>query len=174
MLIRQQRPRGRLPVPDTLPRQDPSLDIRHVKDKFTKTKDSPWLAERLGKSITERRDFILYRQAHQHRMRGSHEDSTEGAFNVSEPAPSTVATSYKNVPEISLNPVDELESFSRLSTRTGETSFATALSGDEGDELRIPELTRLVFNKVQLQYNEEFECPFCRTIQIVSTYPGWK
>lgn len=59
MLIRQQKPRGRLPMPDGSLRHDPDQDIRHIKDKFRKTKDTPWLAERLGRFISERQDFYI-------------------------------------------------------------------------------------------------------------------
>ncbi|CAG8961656.1 hypothetical protein HYFRA_00006193 [Hymenoscyphus fraxineus] len=141
MLIRQQQPRGRLPASNKISRQDPSLDIRHVKDTFSKAPS--WLAERLGEAL----------------------DIAEESL--------TIATSYESG-VASDDPFSELENLTRLSIQTGATSFATAFATVDDGKLQIPDLTLLVFNEVKLQYGEEFECPFCRTIQLVSSYPEWK
>jgi hypothetical protein len=53
LLLRQYRPRGK--VPHGRPAPDPGLDIRHVKDKFHKVEETPWLAERLCRLTAERR-----------------------------------------------------------------------------------------------------------------------
>lgn len=171
MLIRRHRPRGRLPGETQLPEQDASIDIRHVKDKYAKVKESPWLAERLGRATAKRRWWILYRQSHHRRLADQNEGSTEGAETESRMAASTLATTYDE----SYGGLDDhLERLARVSLMTQATSFATAFGSDEDGELRVPDLTRLVFNGIRLDYNDIFECPFCRAMQLVSSEREWR
>ncbi|KAK1770845.1 hypothetical protein QBC33DRAFT_566309 [Phialemonium atrogriseum] len=171
MLIRRHRPRGRLPGEAQLPEQDASIDIRHVKDKYAKVKESPWLAERLGRATAKRRWWILYRQSHHRRLADQNEGSTEGAETESRMAASTLATTYD---ESHGGLDDHLERLARVSLMTQATSFATAFGSDEDGELRVPDLTRLVFNGIRLDYNDIFECPFCRAMQLVSSEREWR
>lgn len=50
---------------------DPFLqefDIRHVADKYPKVRAQPWLLERLGKAITQRRQYLRYCRDHKNRI----------------------------------------------------------------------------------------------------------
>lgn len=50
---------------------DPFLaefDIRHIADKYPKIRMQPWLLERLGKAITQRRQFLRYCRNHKNRI----------------------------------------------------------------------------------------------------------
>lgn len=44
------------------------FDIRHVADKYPKLRTQPWLLERLGNAITQRRQFLRYCRNHKHRI----------------------------------------------------------------------------------------------------------
>lgn len=44
------------------------FDTRHVADKYPKLRTQPWLLERLGKAITQRRQFLRYCRNHKHRI----------------------------------------------------------------------------------------------------------
>jgi hypothetical protein len=44
------------------------FDIRHVADKFPKAREQPWLLERLGTAITQRRQFLRYCRNHKNRI----------------------------------------------------------------------------------------------------------
>ena len=44
------------------------FDIRHVADKFPKAREQPWLLERLGAAITQRRQFLRYCRNHKNRI----------------------------------------------------------------------------------------------------------
>ena len=164
MLIRRHRPTGRFPEASGLQSHgyDAALDIRHVKDKFPKLNGSLWLAERLGRAITERRAFISYRQSHRQRLADQGESDDQTA--------STIATSYDVGQERDYDGREQ----SQPSLMTGATSFMTTFGSDEDGELRIPELTQMVFHGIKLDYNTRFECPFCRTIQMVSSKTEWK
>lgn len=171
ILIRRSRPLGGLPMETGAPGVDPSMDIRHVKDKFPKVKEAEWLAERLGAAIAKRRAFICYRQLHHQRLAEQSQDSAEDGRARSGRAPSTIATTYD---EGSIDIEQQAARLSRLSIITGATSFATAFGEDENGDLRIPDLTRLKFHGTQLEYDRIFECPFCRTTQIILSERQWR
>ena len=168
MLIRRSRPRGRLPTEAGALGVDPSMDIRHVKDKFPKVKETEWLAERLGIAIAKRRAFIRYRKLHHQRLA---EQSQDLAENSNAKAPPTIATTYD---ESSIDIEQHAAKLAQPSIITGATSFATAFGGDESGDLRVPDLTRLEFHGIQLEYDSAFDCPFCRTIQVVSSEREWR
>jgi hypothetical protein len=44
------------------------FDIRHVADKYPKLRTQPWLLQRLGNAITQRRQFLRYCRNHKHRI----------------------------------------------------------------------------------------------------------
>ncbi|KAM5379505.1 hypothetical protein ACJZ2D_004013 [Fusarium nematophilum] len=134
-----------------IPLQDATLDIRHVKDKFPKVKETEWLAERFGTAIAKRRGFTYCRQQHHQRLAGQDQGLVEDGQDRSRKAPSTTATITTTI------------KLGRLSVITGATSFATAFESDKGGGLRVPALTRLDFHGTQLEYNSAFECPFCRS-----------
>ena len=176
MLIRRDRPRGKLPLPDALPRQDPTLDIRHTKDKFPKVQSAPWLAERLGQAISERRDYILYRQEHQRDRERVRE------VYVQDPAASMVtaqlseATTFVKGADAVDNLLFDQDEDTKLSSRSSTTSFDTTAEEGDGSNQRlvVPALDSMKFNGIRLQYGESFECPYCRTIQRASDYHDWR
>ena len=57
---------------------------------------------------------------------------------------------------------------------TSVTSFLSI--GDEGQAIgeAIPDLSDMVLDGVHLEYEEPFECPYCRTIRCVSDRGEWK
>lgn len=171
MFLRRQRPRGReAPTWANFQAPDASLDIRHALDMFPKLKDHPWLAERIGKAIAQRREYIQFRQRHQLKSqpiseRPSHTLETDTA--------STKATTYRENGESGVLP-RESQSYSGRSTRTNATSFFTVSNGDGTDELDIFDLERLIFKNIPLCYNEHVECPLCRTIQRFQSKSDWR
>ena len=44
------------------------FDIRHVADKYPKVREQPWLLERLGTAITQRRQYLRYCRNHKNRI----------------------------------------------------------------------------------------------------------
>ncbi|KAI1122046.1 hypothetical protein F5Y10DRAFT_83158 [Nemania abortiva] len=167
ILIRRRRPRGRLPELDTL-NLDPGLDIRHVKDKFPKTMQSAWLAERLGICMARRREIIQYRQLHSDRLGKRHDD--EDAYSIMENPASTKATTYEDI--LDPNSLDSKRLSMKPSFRTTTTTFS-AFGTNETGGLSVPVLTDIKFNGVELEFDEEFECPYCRTIQVMETQNDW-
>ncbi|KAH7232666.1 hypothetical protein B0J15DRAFT_409016, partial [Fusarium solani] len=158
-LIRRRRPRGRLPKPDGFVLLENSPDIKHVEDKFPKVRRTPWLAQRLGNAISQRRQMIQYRQSHRDRLAAvTPENNAEAApSQISE----TVATTYEERAQSEAGgPRD------RRSMFTSATSFISSYGNDLGR--RIPDLPDMVLEDVQLGYGEPIECPYCRTIQVLA------
>jgi hypothetical protein len=44
------------------------FDIRHVADKYPKAREHPWLLERLGTAINQRRQYLRYCRNHKNRI----------------------------------------------------------------------------------------------------------
>jgi hypothetical protein len=170
MLIRRQRPKGRLPNPEHFVSKEHSPDITHVRDKFQKLIHSPWLAKRLGNAITMRREALRYRQLHRKEL-AAQPDSNELPDHVSK----IVATTYvesvhdRDEPRINLPSHED-----HTSVFTSATSFMSSYSNLDELGPRIPDLSDLILEGVPLQYGESFECPYCRTIQIVANRLEWK
>jgi len=167
MLVRRHRPRGRhsgdigLGDDDTPP-GDP-LDTRHVCDLFPQVKGKPWLAARLGKAMSVRRDYLQSRQTH----RKSLAKPTRGDSVAADTG--TIATTF----------VDDKDGQHKskekaCSVFTAATSFQSV--GDNGQVVgqAVPDLSDMSLDGVQLNYGDPFECPYCRTIQQVSNRAEWK
>ena len=148
---------------------DPSLDAHriYIRDKFPKISDKPWLQQKLLQAFSQRRGFIIGRQARQRDMVRA--DESAGAGDAEKDL-SVIATTYE---DRSIN-VQQQDGWDRRSTNSGATSFATAMSEGSDGELDVPDLDLVVFNGVRYEYGETFECPFCRDIAIAKSKHEWR
>lgn len=170
ILIRRDQPKGRLPTlsPSSLP-NDSSPDIIGILDKFPKVRGEPWLAKRLGNAINQRRHIIQYRQDHRRNLAGVIPEASRG-----DDAGSTIATTFHEHGDPS-SALAELDlSQDRASIRTFATSFMSSTSQSTDIGGRIADLDDMTLDGVRLQYEEPFECPYCRTIQVVANRFEWK
>ncbi|KAJ4129842.1 hypothetical protein NW768_006812 [Fusarium equiseti] len=168
MLIRRQRPKGRLPELEELALES-SPDISYLTDKFPKAKANLWLARRLGNNVTRQRRLIQYRQLHRESL-AKRDIKRSGAADTA----TIVATTFQeenNSSETQHTPQDT--DSSRISVSTSATSFLS-LEDSTTTGRSIPDLSDMVLDGVQLQYGEPFECPYCRTIQNVMNRYEWK
>ncbi|KAF3797426.1 hypothetical protein GCG54_00009399 [Colletotrichum gloeosporioides] len=179
-LIRQDRPRGRLQCQSPLlhTQNDAGPDITNVKDKFPKLRQRPWLAERIGKRISQQRDYIRYRQVHRQKLakrKLTDPVTQDGGSGILSNNATTKATTF--VEQLAV--IDETsevagETFTDGSIHTEATSFATTAFGDDGPGRGIPSLTSMWLDGVHLDYDKHIECPYCRTIQIITDRSDWK
>ncbi|KAK4449677.1 hypothetical protein QBC34DRAFT_380135 [Podospora aff. communis PSN243] len=173
ILVRRQKPRGRLPSTITgfIP-ADSSLDITGVSDRFPRLRrEAPWLTQRLGNAIAQRRDIIRYRQQHRRKLAEAAVDSADPIAD----AESTMATTYLEDPHSAdAITLSRLLVDKRASICTFATSFMSSGSEDLDIGHRIPDLDRLVLDGLQLAYGEPFECPYCRTIQMAENLIEWR
>jgi len=88
----------------------------------------------------------------------------------------TIATTFEEDDNLHQTQDEALETEigrNRVSVFTSATSFFS-LGHNETIGRRIPDLSDLTLDSVQLQYGQEFECPYCRTIQIAANRFEWK
>ncbi|KAK3315568.1 hypothetical protein B0H66DRAFT_502485 [Apodospora peruviana] len=167
MLVRRHRPRGRIgPAEDDdgqPPPEDP-MDTRHVRDLLPCVNAKPWLAVRLGKAISKRREYIKYREKHRKSLAKVVAADVPGVVTDT----GTIATTFVDGEQ----PRDDQTPAPARSTQTSATSFFSFADEESGPT--VPELSDMVLDGVKLDYGEPFECPLCRTIQNVANRLEWK
>ncbi|KAF5716303.1 hypothetical protein FMUND_6421 [Fusarium mundagurra] len=167
MLIRRQRPRGRLPELEELVLES-SPDISYLTDKFPKAKSNLWLARRLGNNITGQRRLIQYRQHHRESLAKRDVKGLDSADTAT-----IVATTFHEGDKSSgTHQTSQDADSSRMSIFTSATSFLSLEDGTTTGR-SIPDLSDMTLDGVQLDYGEPFECPYCRTIQNVMNRYEW-
>jgi hypothetical protein len=197
ILIRKATPRNRwdraLQKPKT-DRLDDQFDIRHVGDKFPKLNrpEYDWLKVRLGRAITQRRQFIRYSRDHKSQM-SSWEDERQKQSPVPElthhfalpsadEAPGTAgvvdamtlrppitegSTKASTLQVAALDAIKIDEDDDEASAISSVVSSLDFIDGGE-DILHLPTLSAVNHGR------DEFECPLCFTIQNFRQQRRWK
>lgn len=149
-------------------------DIGHVREKYGYARYSkPWLLDRLGKTITRRRQFLKYRVEHHEKMTVEKEVVEKPEGPPMTIVASTKATTFVGQETLALNfpkPISEAGSFGSL------TSYDPTVFGMDGAPtlLTVPSPPKYAFPDVEFAYGEPFQCPFCFTEQIVKNKSAWK
>lgn len=151
------------------------FDIGHVCSKFNTIES--WLAERLGKSISRRRQYFKYREIHHEKLSMGLETevletSASGAGSVIQPAlkdSETVASSI---------PLAMKDSYVQATTAVpaaikddqsdagvSQTSYATSAAAS--GYLKIPSLPEEALKG-------PFQCRFCYTLTVAQDRNAWK
>ncbi|KAL2066193.1 hypothetical protein VTL71DRAFT_2264 [Oculimacula yallundae] len=151
---------------------DPIADIIHVGDKYPIAKrGEKWLMERLGIAITRRRQYLLYRKEHQEKMEQVHmlKVGVDGK------------TVWSGEKASTYHPNEILEDSRPVDLGTGDfkgtarTEYADSSKGKDGASnfLRTPLLPKDSMG-IRADYNQHFECPYCRRPQKVQDKNEWK
>ncbi|KAL7912177.1 hypothetical protein GGI35DRAFT_492123 [Trichoderma velutinum] len=140
-----------------------TFDIDYVEEKYPKlkTKEQSWLAERLGKAIARRRQFIKYCRDHRDRLALDDENiEAESATTVIQSSKATTLQLEKIQTESNFA-VDDYEDdvVSILSTSTTTDVLST---------LALPRLVDLSKD------GEAFECPICFTLKSLKGEQSWR
>lgn len=155
---------------------NPFPDINHVKEKHASAKrSSDWLLERLGKAITRRRQFLLYRVEH-HEKLSKWDDDDEKPKEKMDEKPETIIASTKAttffIGDILVQkpPSDTAVSFG------SQTSYEATTAGGEGAaiKLTVPPPPPFAFPGVPFEFGQTFQCPYCYTEQTVKNKTAWK
>lgn len=194
ILVRNASPRDHFTKALTSNRDDPFIDqfdIAHVGHKFPRldTDKNRWLKIRLGKAITQRRQFLLYCRSHHARLSTveperqyttSHSNSEVISKAELKPSKSNKTTEPRSAisdQASGLNPtiastlnVSDLQS---LETSTEDaisrTTFATTVGeGADINRLQVESLTDISKNK------HPFQCPYCWDIVDIKRQNIWK
>lgn len=153
-------------------------DIGHVREKYGRARYSkPWLLERLGQTITRRRQFLKYRVEHHNKMieeRKEFEDDDEITAKVDKTVASTKATTFigddKTKQRLQKPAMDFSGSVGSV------TSYDPTVFGADGMPalLTVPPPPKEAFADVPFVYGEPFQCPYCFTEQVVKHKAAWK
>ena len=167
---------------------DARFDISHVGHKFPLIHQTEWLEKRLGKAITQRRQYLRYCREHRDRLETQHKatDVTENAvykqpMPLRKPVEESLEATKSQIQ--SLKPpstfaittastlvVNNLESLEEYPDEVqSQTSYATSVNEDESsDMLRVPPLPDEGVRGLP------FECPYCWAPQLIKTRRAWK
>lgn len=155
-------------------------DIQHARDKFPLADSG--LAERLGKALSQRRQFFKYRESHHGRLAhgmgeiareeepgeigGDNDDDDAKTQTVFSTIASSLPPHLRSIPDG--HPEKEsavLDEDQTSETGVSQTSFATSASTP--DKLRIPKLPKDAADG-------PFECQFCYMIISAPNSRAWK
>ncbi|KAJ4244352.1 hypothetical protein NW762_014479 [Fusarium torreyae] len=132
------------------------FDIEHVRSKFGMIES--FLAERLGKAISRRRQYFRYRQSH-------HLKLSHGLDVVEQKdCESTIASSipgHAKAARFNLTSMDE-----DAASDSGVTQTSFASSSADTEKISIPPLP-------EEAENGPFECPFCYMMIIATSTSSW-
>ncbi|KAI1429727.1 hypothetical protein F5Y12DRAFT_333535 [Xylaria sp. FL1777] len=138
-------------------------DVEHVKAKLPRV--NPALARRLGKAISQRRQYFKYREAHHHKLNaGLDLDSKRSVAGAQSTIASSIPTALKDG-EKSHPAFGQLNEEERSNSGASQTSYAS--SGPESGRLKIPPLPKQAGDG-------PFECLFCYMMISVSTTIQWR
>jgi hypothetical protein len=158
---------------------DPYPDIGHVKEKYGRARYSKtWLLERLGKSITRRRQFLKYRTEHHEKMirMGDDNEGNEKAEKTARTViASTKATTFVGEGHTVLQNIKTAGSEMGNSAGSQTSYDPTVFGNDDAPAmLTVPPPPKMAFPDVPFNYEEPFQCPYCFTEQIVKNKTAWK
>ncbi|KAI1069122.1 hypothetical protein LB507_006313 [Fusarium sp. FIESC RH6] len=132
------------------------FDVQHVKSKFSEIE--PFLADRLGRAISRRREYFKYREI-QHLQLSQGPNCREASDE------STVVSSLPECAKAAGFNIETVNEDEISDSGVTQTSFASSHSGN--DNIRIPPLPREA-------ENGPFQCPFCYMMIIATSSISWK
>jgi hypothetical protein len=158
---------------------DPVWDIGHVREKHGSAKmSSDWLLERLGKSITQRRQYLIYRKEHHKKLSENLDEDTEDIEgNEDENPEETIAeTKHTKATTVIERKYEPRKDGSEAGGSFGsETSYEATVVGEGAEHrLLVPQHPTMAFDSIPFEYGNPFQCPYCYTEQIVKNRGKWK
>jgi hypothetical protein len=141
------------------------FDIQHVNSKFNTVK--PWLAERLGKAISRRRQYFRYRESHHAKLaQGLDRHDAGESDTIAETVASSIPDHFKDIlGSSSIQTFPAIFEDDRSDTGASQTSYAS--SAGDSDRLRIPALP-------EDAHRGPFQCRFCYMMIVAKNRADWK
>ncbi|KAK5701314.1 hypothetical protein LTR17_022686 [Elasticomyces elasticus] len=151
-----------------------TFDVQHVREKYRKVADVPWLSERLGRAITQRREYLRYARDHHTKIAKGSRSRPDymldkrratmlmppGATTISERGTlattiaSTVFAERVTLQALSAQEIeDDDDAYSQASTQVSYRDREK-----DADKLSIIALSSLSHD------GAPFECPYCRGV----------
>ncbi|KAK1778246.1 hypothetical protein QBC45DRAFT_467716 [Copromyces sp. CBS 386.78] len=147
-----------------------AFDTSHVREKFSGLADE--LVNRLGRALSKRRQYFMYREEHFNRLAEGLTTGVESEDPNLEEQATTVASSVPRHLEAQIKSMsdpqdlyaasyDDINSISEIST----TSYAASEANP--DQPRVPPMPKE-------HANGPFKCPFCHSIELAKNRHDWK
>ncbi|KAI1120638.1 hypothetical protein F5Y10DRAFT_257954 [Nemania abortiva] len=137
-------------------------DVEHVKTKLPNIENA--LARRLGKAISQRRQYFKYRESHHQKLNaGLDLESTGSEAGIQSTVASSIPLEFKDSKGDWSGSSQQVEELSN--SGGSQTSYAS--SDHDSGRLKIPPLPKQAGDG-------PFECPFCYMIILISTTIQWK
>ncbi|KAF4332066.1 zinc finger transcription factor ace1 [Fusarium beomiforme] len=133
------------------------FDVQHVGNKFSKAPKP--IAERLGKAISRRRQYLKYRELHHQKLASGLEHDDKDQMQ------STVASSLPKKLDLDGKICLDQEEDEGSDTERSQTSWAT--SAAFGERREFPAVPAEAING-------PFQCPFCFMMISISSRHLWK
>ncbi len=167
---------------------DARFDISHVGHKFPLVHQTDWLEKRLGKAITQRRQYLRYCRQHRDRLDTQHK-ATDVSENTVDRQPMLVRKLVEESSQATKSQIQSLKPPSTFAITTAstlvvnnfesleefpdevqsQTSYATSINEDgSSDRLQVPPLPDEAVRGLP------FECPYCWAPQLIKTWRAWK
>jgi hypothetical protein len=140
------------------------FDIQHVRSKFDDIE--PWLADRLGKAISRRRQYLKYRHSHHEKLSHGLDEAELGASKALEDQ--TVASSipsHLKEGRVSSTQAQPVLTDDASDAGMSQTSYATSMA--TLDRLTIPPLP-------EEAHAGPFQCCLCYMMIVVRDRAAWK
>ncbi|KAL8365355.1 hypothetical protein RB595_004250 [Gaeumannomyces hyphopodioides] len=134
-------------------------DIQHAQSKFPTIE--PWLADRLGKAISKRRQYLRYRESHHAKLSQGLDDPDHVANEGDCTVASSIPEGMKDRPTAKPAVLEDDGSDAGAS----QTSYATSVA-DSG-ALKIPPMP-------EEAHAGPFQCPFCYMMIMATDRTAWK
>ena len=187
---RNPTPRDRYAKAASLAPFDASFDVDHVYEEFPYLRSKAWLAERLGKAITKRRELLRYRSQHRDKVGGG----IRSPFDLSKghelaDAPGKVASNDAQINMGASVPGFEAESVGYSQLASTQTATHAASSDDKdsdlgstasesetsfGTEDNLNSMRQVQEPPKESANGRPFECPYCFVILTIKNINLWK
>jgi hypothetical protein len=155
---------------------DPRWDIGHLREKHGPAKrSSDWLLERLGKSITRRRQYLIYRKGHHDKLAAEWGEDTKD-IEENEHEKTIAETQHtKATTFIAMKVVPDKDGSEVGGSFSSKTSYEATVVGEGAEhKLSVPQHPTMAFDGIPFEYGKPFQCRYCYTEQIVKNRGGWK
>jgi hypothetical protein len=129
-------------------------DVLHVQAKYPSAPQ--YLAERLGRAISSRRQYLTYREQHHDKLSKGIDKLGMEAARSQFTTNSTEATRLQRTDSLTI--MDDEDDTASM------TSYATSVNAT----LRAPNLPR------EAREKEHYNCPLCYNLVAIHTTPAWK
>ncbi|ORY05495.1 hypothetical protein BCR34DRAFT_543915 [Clohesyomyces aquaticus] len=152
---------------------DESVDILHVRHNFPLLDSKPWLQERLGKAIRQRRQFLRYARDHRAKLDKGSTDlwrpkgtvEARGSMPLLSVSGSTLAPTIAS----NLRVTDTISLEDAIRDDQSQSSYALSMALDDDDaNLKLPHLRDISKGA------STFECTLCWTNLNMNKEDSWR